>query len=198
MRVASPEATATSTPSAHATAAAQTGAAERIAGSETPWGAEWMPRARAVTFEGPHGPVHAYDFPPTNPGGEPADELPPYIVLVHGGPTAHSAGAASGQIAYFTSRGIGVLDVNYGGSTGYGRDYRERLRGQWGVVDVDDVAAAALGLAPRGGRSRAHRDRGRLGGRMDGARRPREHRRFRRRDLALRRRRRPRPGRRHA
>jgi dipeptidyl aminopeptidase/acylaminoacyl peptidase len=95
--------------------------------------------------------VHAYDFPPTNPdAAAPPGELPPYVVLVHGGPTAHRGGAASGRIAYFTSRGIGVLDVNYGGSSGYGREYRERLRGQWGVVDVDDVAAAARGLAEEG------------------------------------------------
>ena len=122
-----------------------------IHGGPPPWGPEWTPRARPVTYDGPHGPVHAYDFPPTNPDAAgPADERPPYIVLVHGGPTAHSGGAASGRIAYFTSRGIGVLDVNYGGSSGYGREYRERLRGQWGVVDVDDVVAAALGLAAEG------------------------------------------------
>lgn len=127
------------------------GTSERVAGSESPWGEEWMPRPRAVTFSGAHGPVHAFDFPPTNPEAfAPEGELPPYVVLVHGGPTSHVAGAASGKIAYFTSRGIGVLDVNYGGSTGYGRVYRERLRGQWGVVDVDDVAAAATGLAAEG------------------------------------------------
>jgi dipeptidyl aminopeptidase/acylaminoacyl peptidase len=122
-----------------------------VHGGPPAWGAEWMPHPRAVTFPGPHGPVHAYDFPPTNPdAAAPPGELPPYVVLVHGGPTAHRGGAASGRIAYFTSRGIGVLDVNYGGSSGYGREYRERLRGQWGVVDVDDVAAAARGLAEEG------------------------------------------------
>ncbi|QIG38102.1 S9 family peptidase [Microbacterium sp. 4R-513] len=129
----------------------ETRVSERIAGSESPWGTEWMPRPRAVTYDGPHGPVHAFDFPPTNPdAAAPEGALPPYVVLVHGGPTSHVAGAASGKIAYLTSRGIGVLDVNYGGSSGYGRDYRERLRGQWGVVDVDDVAAAAAGLAAEG------------------------------------------------
>ena len=112
------------------------------------WDESWLPEPREVRLEGPDGPVHAYDYPPTNPEvSAPDDELPPYIVRVHGGPTSHVAPSADGKIAYFTSRGIGVLDVNYGGSTGYGRAYRERLRGQWGVVDVEDVARAAAGLA---------------------------------------------------
>lgn len=113
--------------------------------------AAWMPTARLLTVAGPHGEVHAFDFPPTNPAvTAPAGERPPYLVLVHGGPTAHVAGVPDAKTAFFTSRGIGVLDVNYGGSTGYGRAYRERLRGQWGIVDVDDVAAAAAGLVTSG------------------------------------------------
>jgi len=112
---------------------------------------EWMPPAAPITIEGAHGPVHAFNYVPKNPTAAASEgELPPYIVFVHGGPTAHVAGAASAAIAFYTSRGIGVLDVNYGGSTGYGRDYRERLDGQWGVVDVDDVLAAARGLATSG------------------------------------------------
>ncbi|MBY6062542.1 prolyl oligopeptidase family serine peptidase [Microbacterium esteraromaticum] len=112
---------------------------------------DWVPQARPVTFDGPHGPVHAFDYPPTHPDARaPHGELPPYVVMVHGGPTAHVSGAASTAYAYWTSRGIGVLDVNYGGSTGYGRAYRERLDGAWGVVDVDDVIAAARGLADEG------------------------------------------------
>ncbi|MFT4157471.1 MAG: prolyl oligopeptidase family serine peptidase [Microbacterium sp.] len=111
----------------------------------------WMPPARPITIEGTHGSVHAFAYAPANPEVEaPTDELPPYLVSVHGGPTAHVTGAASAAIAFYTSRGIGVLDVNYGGSTGYGRAYRERLLGQWGVVDVDDVIAAAAGLADSG------------------------------------------------
>ncbi|WP_407358054.1 prolyl oligopeptidase family serine peptidase [Microbacterium sp. LTA6] len=111
----------------------------------------WMPPARAVSFDGPSGPVHAFDYAPAHPDAS-ADsgDLPPYVVLVHGGPTAHASGAASAAIAFYTSRGIGVLDVNYGGSTGYGRAYRERLDGAWGVADVDDVLAAARGLAASG------------------------------------------------
>ncbi|SJN47420.1 prolyl oligopeptidase family protein [Microbacterium esteraromaticum] len=113
--------------------------------------AAWIPRARSVTFEGRHGAVHAFDYPPTNPDSTAPDgELPPYVVMVHGGPTAHVSGAASTAYAYWTSRGIGVLDVNYGGSTGYGREYRERLNGQWGIVDVNDVMTAARGMADAG------------------------------------------------
>ncbi|MFV0318804.1 MAG: S9 family peptidase [Microbacterium sp.] len=113
--------------------------------------AAWLPTARAVTVDGPHGPVHAFAYPPTNPDATaPEGELPPYLVLAHGGPTANASGGASLDVAYFTSRGIGVLDVNYGGSTGYGRAYRERLTGQWGIVDRDDVVAAASELADRG------------------------------------------------
>ncbi len=110
----------------------------------------WVPGARPITFDGPHGPVHAFDHPPAHPEADEGGALPPYVVQVHGGPTAHTAGAQAGWITYFTSRGIGVLEVNYGGSTGYGRAYRERLDGQWGVVDVDDVLAAARGLADAG------------------------------------------------
>lgn len=126
-------------------------AARPVTGGALPWGDEWMPRPRAITIDGAHGPVHAFDYPPSNPGVTgPEAERPPYVVLVHGGPTGHVGGAASGTVAYLTSRGIGVLDVNYGGSSGYGRAYRERLLGGWGVVDVDDVVAAARGLAATG------------------------------------------------
>lgn len=113
--------------------------------------ADWMPPAEEIIVNGSHGPVHAFAYAPANPhASAPLGSLPPYVVLVHGGPTAHVTGATSAGIAYFTSRGIGVLDVNYGGSTGYGRAYRERLTGQWGVVDVDDVIAAAEGLISTG------------------------------------------------
>lgn len=122
-----------------------------IDGGQPAWDAAWTPVPRAVVFDGPHGPVHAFDYPPTNPSCiGPDGERPPYIVFVHGGPTSHTAPAASAKTTFFTSRGVGVLDVNYGGSTGYGRAYRQRLQGQWGVVDVDDVAAAAAGLAASG------------------------------------------------
>ncbi|MEV4738181.1 MULTISPECIES: prolyl oligopeptidase family serine peptidase [unclassified Microbacterium] len=126
------------------------GAVERVAGG-TPADPAWMPTASVLLVDGPHGPVHAFAYAPRNPEHTaPYGELPPYVVFVHGGPTAHVTGASSAAVAFYTSRGIGVLDVNYGGSTGYGRAYRERLDGQWGVVDVDDVIAAARGLADAG------------------------------------------------
>jgi dipeptidyl aminopeptidase/acylaminoacyl peptidase len=100
--------------------------------------------------------VHALVYPPANPeAAGPAGELPPFIVHVHGGPTANSVPVLSLEKAFFTSRGIGVIDVNYGGSTGYGRAYRERLRGEWGVVDVADAMHAALALAESGEADRA-------------------------------------------
>lgn len=127
------------------------GVVDLVTGGSGPWGDEWMPSARALETEGPHGPVHAFAYAPTHPQVTgPAGERPPYVVLVHGGPTSHVGPAPSAKTAFFTSRGIGVLDVNYGGSTGYGRAYRDRLKGQWGVVDVDDVAAAASALAAAG------------------------------------------------
>ncbi|MFT4260244.1 prolyl oligopeptidase family serine peptidase [Microbacterium sp.] len=127
-----------------------TGTVTTVTGG-TPVDEAWMPPARPLVVDGPNGPVHAFAYAPANPDvTAPEDELPPYVVFVHGGPTAHVTGAASAAIAFYTSRGIGVLDVNYGGSTGYGRAYRERLLGAWGIAEVDDVAAAARGLADAG------------------------------------------------
>jgi dipeptidyl aminopeptidase/acylaminoacyl peptidase len=80
----------------------------------------------------------------------PPGELPPLVVTSHGGPTAPAFAALTVTFQLFTSRGIAVLDVDYGGSTGYGRDYRKRLEGQWGIVDVDDCVNGAKFLAERG------------------------------------------------
>lgn len=112
----------------------------------------YYPRPEHRTFAGPGGrEVHAHLYPPRNPDFEaPEGELPPYVVWVHGGPTGHARAVLDLELAYFTSRGIGVVEVNYGGSTGYGREYRDRLRGQWGVVDVEDCAAVARALADEG------------------------------------------------
>ncbi|TYK48194.1 S9 family peptidase [Actinomadura decatromicini] len=112
----------------------------------------YLSKPRAEQVDGPFGrPVHAYVFPPANPeAAGPEGELPPYVVFVHGGPTGRVSKALDLERAYFTSRGIGVIDVNYGGSTGHGRAYRERLRRQWGVVDVEDAVAAARFLIDGG------------------------------------------------
>ncbi|MFI1528999.1 S9 family peptidase [Streptomyces griseus] len=104
------------------------------------------------TFTGPDGRgIHAHIYPPHSPDRTgPEGEKPPYVVWAHGGPTGHAPLVLDLEIAYFTSRGIGVAEVNYGGSTGYGRGYRELLRGQWGVVDVADCAAVASALVEEG------------------------------------------------
>jgi dipeptidyl aminopeptidase/acylaminoacyl peptidase len=95
--------------------------------------------------------AHALFYPPTNQDYmAPPGEKPPLIVISHGGPTGATDAVFSLAIQYWTSRGFGVVDVNYGGSTGYGRAYRQRLNGQWGVVDVQDCINAARYLIAQG------------------------------------------------
>lgn len=95
--------------------------------------------------------AHAYYYPPTNADFVgPDGEAPPLIVISHGGPTGQSSALLSYGRQYWTSRGFALVDVNYGGSTGYGREYRNRLRGQWGIVDLDDCTNAAKYLAATG------------------------------------------------
>ena len=95
--------------------------------------------------------AHGLYYPPGNRGFRgPAGELPPLVVTSHGGPTAAASSALSVSTQLLTSRGIAVLDIDYGGSTGYGRAYRQRLDAEWGVVDVDDCVNGALALAARG------------------------------------------------
>ncbi len=90
-------------------------------------------------------------LPPHHPEYAGAEgERPPYVIWVHGGPTSRAQAVLDLEAAYFTSRGIGVAVVNYGGSTGYGRAYRNRLRESWGIVDVEDCAAVARALAGEG------------------------------------------------
>jgi dipeptidyl aminopeptidase/acylaminoacyl peptidase len=112
----------------------------------------YLPKPDKRTFPGPDGrEIPAYVFAPTNPDfAAPDGELPPYMVHVHGGPTGSSSSTLNLDFAYFTSRGIGVVAVNYGGSSGYGRAFREALKGQWGIVDVVDCAAVAQALADEG------------------------------------------------
>ena len=89
--------------------------------------------------------AYALYYPPRNADFEAAaGELPPLIVRSHGGPTSAASTVLNYGIQFWTSRGFAVVDVNYGGSTGYGRAYRERLRGSWGVIDLDDLAAHAF------------------------------------------------------
>ena len=95
--------------------------------------------------------AHALVYSPVNPRHRgPGDELPPLLVMVHGGPTGCARPELHLELQYLTSRGFTVLDLNYGGSTGYGREYRNLLQDKWGIVDVEDTMAAALWLADQG------------------------------------------------
>ncbi|HEY6231140.1 MAG TPA: prolyl oligopeptidase family serine peptidase, partial [Pyrinomonadaceae bacterium] len=113
---------------------------------------EYLSTPRAVEFPTEAGlTAHGFFYPPKNKNfSAPAGELAPLLVLSHGGPTAAAGTAMSLGIQYWTSRGIAVLDVNYGGSTGFGRAYRERLKDKWGIVDVDDCANGARYLVGQG------------------------------------------------
>ena len=114
--------------------------------------AGYLSSPRSVEFPTEQGLTsHGYFYPPRNRDySGPADEKPPLIVMSHGGPTSSSSSSLKYSIQYWTSRGIAVLDVNYGGSSGYGRAYRQRLNGNWGIVDVDDCVNGARYLAERG------------------------------------------------
>jgi dipeptidyl aminopeptidase/acylaminoacyl peptidase len=120
--------------------------------SEEPVDPAYVSLPRPVEFATGDGAVaHGFYYPPANPEFEaPEGELPPLIVESHGGPTSHATPALSREFLYWTSRGIGVVDVNYRGSSGFGRAYRNELRGTWGVVDTEDCVAAARYLAGRG------------------------------------------------
>ncbi|MCG6566379.1 S9 family peptidase [Tessaracoccus sp. ZS01] len=104
---------------------------------------EFVAASSAIWAEGPAGPVHSWLYRPelTNP---------PMIVLTHGGPTSMATASYNAATQFWVSRGFAVLDVNYSGSTGFGREYRNRLRGRWGDLDVDDVAAAVREVTGQG------------------------------------------------
>jgi dipeptidyl aminopeptidase/acylaminoacyl peptidase len=112
----------------------------------------WLAPPEAVEFpSGPDQSAHAFYYPPTNPEfAAPAGERPPLIVKSHGGPTGSASSELKLSTQFWTSRGFAVCDVDYGGSTGYGRAYRERLDGRWGEVDVQDCVAAARSLIADG------------------------------------------------
>jgi dipeptidyl aminopeptidase/acylaminoacyl peptidase len=113
---------------------------------------QYISTAQAIEFPSTGGRTsYGFYYPPKNQRFRGLEgEFPPLLVLSHGGPTAHSSPGFNLEIQYWTSRGVAVVDVNYGGSSGYGRPYRELLNGQWGVVDVDDCTNAALYCAEMG------------------------------------------------
>ncbi len=118
---------------------------------EVPVDARYLSVPQPIAFPTEGGLAYAYHYPPTNPDAVgPPGERPPLIVHSHGGPTGEAVPSLDLQIQYFTSRGFAYVDVNYGGSTGYGRPYRRRLDGAWGVVDVADCIGAARFLVERG------------------------------------------------
>ena len=114
--------------------------------------AAYLSSPEAVEFQTTGGrTAHAFYYQPRNPDFvAPVDERPPLLVKSHGGPTAAASRVLDLSIQFWTSRGFGVVDVNYGGSTGYGTQYRRRLNGTWGITDVDDCVNAARFLAARG------------------------------------------------
>ena len=121
-------------------------------GRHIPIDPAYISRPEPIVFPTEGGlTAHANYYPPANPDFvAPAGELPPLLVIVHGGPTSSHDAKLDLDVQYWTSRGIAVVAVNYGGSTGYGRAYRERLKGEWGVVDTVDAINAARYLIARG------------------------------------------------
>jgi dipeptidyl aminopeptidase/acylaminoacyl peptidase len=113
---------------------------------------EYISIPNAIEFPTENGlTAFAFFYPPKNPEYEaPNGERPPLLVLSHGGPTSASPSTLRYETQYWTSRGFGVVDVNYGGSTGHGREYRKRLNDQWGIVDVQDCVNSTRYLASRG------------------------------------------------
>ena len=143
-------------PGAIVTIDPETGASEVLrqssAAAADPELQRYFTAARHLEFPTENGlTAFANYYAPLNPNfTAPAGEAPPLVVKCHGGPTSSASSSLSLGIQYWTSRGIAVIDVDYGGSTGYGRAYRDRLKGQWGIVDVDDCVNAARHVAAQG------------------------------------------------
>ncbi|HRW36835.1 MAG: S9 family peptidase [Acidimicrobiales bacterium] len=112
----------------------------------------WISAPTPIAFESVDGRIaHGLHYAPRNPDATgPAGERPPLIVMIHGGPTSHARQVLALAKQFWTSRGFAVVDVDHGGSTGYGRPFRQLLAGRWGIVDVEDAAAAARHLAEEG------------------------------------------------
>jgi dipeptidyl aminopeptidase/acylaminoacyl peptidase len=140
------------TSSAVATLHVPTGRLDALAGAEISLDPTWVSVPQPVQFPTRDGQTaHAFYYPPTNPEVTgPPDARPPLLVQAHPGPTADAKARLELRTQVFTSRGFAVVDVNYAGSTGYGRGYRERLTGQWGVADVSDCLDAARSLVEAG------------------------------------------------
>jgi len=120
--------------------------------TETEFDEGYLSQPQAIEFPVPGGgTAHAFYYRPRNRDfGAPDRELPPLLVKSHGGPTSSSGTTLDPEIQFWTSRGIAVADVNYGGSSGFGRAYRQRLEGNWGIVDVADCVATAQFLVTAG------------------------------------------------
>jgi dipeptidyl aminopeptidase/acylaminoacyl peptidase len=140
------------TSSAVTTLHVPTGRLEVLAGAEISLDPAWVSMPQPIQFPTRDDQTaHALYYPPTNPEvAGPADARPPLLVQAHPGPTADAKARLDLRIQLFTSRGFAVVEVNYAGSTGYGRAYRERLTGQWGVLDVADCLEAARFLVEAG------------------------------------------------
>jgi dipeptidyl aminopeptidase/acylaminoacyl peptidase len=128
------------------------GRLEVVRANRLPVDPAFIPKPIVFTFPTGEGEVaHAVHYPPANPDFvAPDGERPPLIVKIHGGPTSLSWPRLRPDFLFWTSRGFAVVDVNYRGSTGYGREYRNRLRMSWGITDVEDALAAARHLADQG------------------------------------------------
>ena len=127
--------------------------AQRIVASpgERPVSASTLSAPERIAFESTHGVAHGFFYPPRNAAHQGlAGELPPLLVTTHGGPTSATNGDLSWRIQFYTSRGWAVADVNYRGSTGYGRAYRTSLNRAWGIADVEDCAACVRHLVAQG------------------------------------------------
>ncbi|MDZ7802214.1 MAG: S9 family peptidase [Trueperaceae bacterium] len=130
-----------------------TGAHQELAtAGPLPVDAAYLSEPETLTFPSTEGrTVHAHLYRPANPDhAAPEGTRPPLLVNAHGGPTSSARLGLDLKIHYWTSRGFAYLDVDYGGSGGYGRAYRQALEGRWGEVDVDDCGAAARALVARG------------------------------------------------